>query len=114
MDTWLVVLCAVVPAIRGGGCLPATASYLQIEPQALVTSAIKPSEYREGYTVLRLFNPTDNPVDGCLTIGFDHGVVDVVDFREEMVDTLNGGNPYWFDVQPHEIVTLCIEPGKER
>lgn len=105
---------AVVPAIRGGGCLPATASYLQIEPQALVTSAIKPSEYREGYTVLRLFNPTDNPVDGCLTIGFDHGVVDVVDFREEMVDTLNGGNPYWFDVQPHEIVTLCIEPGKER
>ena len=51
---------------------------------------------------------------GRLRLGFDHGAVEVVDFREEMVDTLGGGNPYELQVDPYEIVTLCIEGRKER
>ena len=79
-----------------------------------MTSAVKPSEYRGSSTVVRLYNPTGRKVKGRLRLGFDHGAVEVVDFREEMMDTLSGGNPYELQVEPYEIVTLCIEGRKER
>ena len=103
----------VVPAGRHEGRLPAEASYLDIDPPTLVASAVKPSEYRTGHTVVRLYNPTERNVHGRLRVGFDHVAVEVVDFREEMVDTLGGGNPYELQVGPYEIVTLCIEGRKE-
>lgn len=104
----------VVPAGRHEGRLPAAASYLQLDPPTLVTSAVKPAEYRTGCTVIRLYNPTGRRVRGRLRLGFDHGAVEVVDFREEMVDTLGGANPYEVLVEPYEIVTLCIEGHEER
>ena len=47
------------------GSLPATASFLSVEPNALILSALKKSGAGDSL-VVRLYNPTDRPVNGTI------------------------------------------------
>ncbi|MEO2169158.1 MAG: glycosyl hydrolase-related protein, partial [bacterium] len=49
--------------------VPPGLSLLRVEPPELLLEALKPAESGRGL-VLRLLNPTDAPLDACVTLGF--------------------------------------------
>ena len=93
-----------------GPLLPGEASYMSVSPDSLVVSAVKPTDYTSGSVIVRAYNPTDEPVSGTLQVRFKHTTVDEVDFREELMESLEGSGAYRLDFQPFEIKTLRVAP----
>ncbi|MFN8028366.1 MAG: glycoside hydrolase family 38 C-terminal domain-containing protein [Acidimicrobiia bacterium] len=91
-----------------GPVAPEGASLLALEPSSLVLSAVRPGD--DGRVVVRVLNPTDQSVDGSLTLGFPVGTVESVRL-DEMPDgrACNlDGQLVGFTVGPHELRTLAL------
>ncbi|MBO0778667.1 MAG: hypothetical protein J2P37_07540 [Ktedonobacteraceae bacterium] len=70
------------------GQLPASASLVQVEPRALVVSAIKRSEDGQGL-VIRLYNPLDRAVDARIRPGVAFSRVDMANLLEEVLEPVD-------------------------
>jgi alpha-mannosidase len=92
--------------------LPGERSYLSVDSPDLVVSAIKPTEYDRSGVVIRVFNPTDRPVEGTILLGFPHAAVECTDFREKRVRQLEGSGAYAVHLAPYEIATVKAVTGE--
>jgi alpha-mannosidase len=66
----------------GEGRLPPSGSPLEIGPDALVLSAFKMSEGGDA-TVVRVYNTSDAPQEGSLSLTLPHHGAELVDLNEE-------------------------------
>jgi len=93
--------------VRTAGKLPGEDSYLSLESDHLVVTTFKLTEYSDSGVILRLYNPTGETASGIIHTGFFHGQAEVVNFREEVIQTLS-----WVDhnlavrAKPYEILTI--------
>jgi len=91
---------------EGAGLLPPSAGLLEIEPPELVLSSLKLAEDGGG-AVVRLYNVSDNAVEGRLRLLGPHGAVELVNLNEEPLGpaTVDDG---WVRLlaRRNEIVTL--------
>ena len=93
---------------RHSGTVPGETSYVSVAPDSLVVTAVKPSEYTDEGTIVRLYNPTDAPVNGTLTVGFAHSGAEEVNFRDEFISSLGVSSPFAISLAPYEIMTVRI------
>ena len=103
------------------GLLAGEDSFISVEPVGLVVTAVKPTEYSNSGTIVRLYNPTDTRIRGILATGFPQRGAEVVNFREERIRGLNrahgarspeGRSEFGLEVAPYEIMTVRFLPGK--
>ncbi len=71
----------VAPVARGKGPLPQEAGLLEVTPQGIVVSAVKPAEAGEGI-VIRIYNPTGRPVSGEIRSLWAISTAELVDLNE--------------------------------
>lgn len=83
-------------------------SYINLDPEDIVVTAVKPAEYQKRGVLVRFFNPKDVEIDGTISINFPHSSVASVNFREEVLAEISGDAPYRIHMAPHEIKTLWI------
>lgn len=92
------------------GPLPATMSFLRVQPDSFVLSAIKPAEDGQGW-IARGYNATDQPIDVTLETWRPFAHVERVNLAEEGLSeqelTLDGATVA-LKARPHEIVTLRL------
>lgn len=94
---------------RKANMLSGEDSFISMEQNGLVVTAVKPTEYSNSGIIVRLYNPTNMPIRGRLATGFSHGGAELVNFREEMIKPLAGeGNEVALEVAPYEIITVRI------
>jgi alpha-mannosidase len=72
---------------RGRGELPPEASQIEIESSAVILSALKPAE-DDGATIVRVYNISNEPVEGRVRLKTPFSRVDRVDLNEENPDAL--------------------------
>jgi len=91
-----------------GGVLPDIHSFLQVEPTALVLSAV----YRSGESlIVRVYNITREAVTGEIRFGFPVGRVFRVNMAEEYQETLAiSEGQVQIEVRSAEVYTLKIMP----
>ncbi|MBN2151983.1 MAG: hypothetical protein JW839_11080, partial [Candidatus Lokiarchaeota archaeon] len=83
---------------------------LQVEPEALVVSALKRAEGSNGI-VLRVFNPSPSAMQGRIRLSFEPSSVSVVNLDEEFrsaVMYLDGG--FGFAIKGYQIMTFLVSP----
>ncbi|NLC58255.1 MAG: hypothetical protein GX774_15590 [Armatimonadetes bacterium] len=92
------------------GSLPASASFLQLQPANLVLSAVKRAE-DEDALVLRFYNTTDTPVEAQLSLFFPVRAAYRANLNEERGEALvmDDDHRVRLPVGPKEIVTLLLE-----
>jgi alpha-mannosidase len=91
-----------------GGDLPKKKSFLSVSHSNLAMSAFKRSEDGKGY-VLRLFNPTNETIEGTVTLADVPQEVHKVTLEEEVEETLSpAGNKVPVSAGPKKIVTLKV------
>ncbi|MCX6136726.1 MAG: glycosyl hydrolase-related protein [Ignavibacteriales bacterium] len=91
------------------GILAESLSFLRIEPQELIVSAVKRSEDKSG-TIVRFFNISNRTVKGEIHSHRPLQRVDLVSMNEELVETLplDGDAHCSLPVTPKKIVTLKL------
>jgi mannosylglycerate hydrolase len=90
---------------RTNGNLPSTTSFIQIEPELLVFSALKKNELNEPNTyVLRIYNPTENRVSGNIRTLFAMEKATLLTLEEKFISEI--------DVRAHHIFAIDVEPKK--
>lgn len=96
------------PAEPGPG--PRRASFLQIEPQALQLSACKAAEDEAGVYVVRLYNPTPEPLEGRLRFARPPRVVRLANLDEApgRALPLEADGAIRLQAGAKEIVTLLV------
>jgi alpha-mannosidase len=97
---------------RHDGDLPQELSFIEIEPDELVWSALKRSENISGY-VLRFYNPTEAEVKGKVKFFKRLKSVEVTDMKEDKtIEKLKveNDNSVKLNVGAKKIVTLKFEP----
>ena len=100
---------------RKAGLLEGENSSISVKPAGLVVTAVKPAEFSESGMIVRLYNPTGNPIGGTLSSGFPYEGAQEVNFREEVIGPLTKeGNEIILDVAPYEIKTVQILSGKKQ
>ena len=91
------------------GELPKEMSFLKLEPQALVLSAVKRAE-RSDALIVRAFNPTAETVRGRLTLFRPIRAARLTNLNEEpQSDLAPKKNSVTFDAGPKKVVTLALE-----
>ena len=90
--------------------VPPGAALLTVEPRALVVSALKPAEDGRG-VVLRVLNPTDDPLEARVEVGLPSAAVEAVRLDEtpaagEIVR--RDGRLLRFAVPPHALRSLRL------
>ncbi len=97
-----------------GGTLPPTLSAIQIEPAALVLSAVRRSE--RNTLIVRFYNITREPVSGTVTLGLPASAAYRTTLAEErgMQIDLIEGKRVRLDVRGAEVVTLEFVPGSDQ
>jgi len=92
------------------GPLPSQMSFVQVEPQALVVSAIKLAAKGEGLLV-RLYNPTDERVRGRIRLWRPFHKASLANLNEEEIEELplKEGREVAIAVRPKGVVTLCFQ-----
>ena len=110
------VVSEVELGLRGvlGGAAPlleAGRSLLTLEPPSLVLSACKPAEDGDGL-VVRVLNPTDEPMDALVSFGFDVGAAAAVRLDESPADLplAHEGRQLRFSVPPHALRSVRVRP----
>ena len=104
----LTVPVEMVQAGAHGGDLPKRQSFLEVTPNNLVLSALKQAERGEGI-VLRLFNPTEEALDGAVTFFKPVEQAEFLTLEElpgEKVEP--DGNTVRFAVPTRKIVTVRV------
>ena len=94
-----------------GGELPDTRSFIAIEPQTLVLSAVKQSEDGERL-IVRLFNPLDETVDAAVRLAFPIAAAELTNLREEPEETLSveHENTVRLSLNAKHIQTVSLRP----
>ncbi len=90
------------------GQLPSQASLLEVEPRALVVSAIKQSETGQG-VIVRIYNPLSHPVEASLRPGFACTQAFVAKLDEEVVAEHPQGLPLHIKLRSGEILTVLFQ-----
>jgi len=100
----------IVQTAAHAGDLPEEASFFNLEPEALVLSALKRAEDR-ATCIVRLFNPTAQPVNGRLIFHHQVGRAREVTLNEEPGKDLfvAGGKAVQCRVEPGKIFTVEVE-----
>jgi len=99
----------VVQTGRHDGDLPGHLSFVRIEPANLVLSAIKKSE-RADSIIIRLYNTTDESVEGKVSFPREVKEVNLVNLNEEFQRRLAASaDTVKFAVAPKQIVTLEVK-----
>ena len=90
------------------GELPAEQSRLSVAPADLVQCVWKQSDFTDA-TIVRVYNPTGEAIDGELHVGFDVASADETNFREEQTGdlTIKGGK-IALSFGPYEIKTVRL------
>jgi alpha-mannosidase len=90
-------------AVIGGDAplLASGRSLLGLTPATLVLSALKPAEDGDG-AVVRVLNPTDEPVDAQLSFGLPVASATVIRLDEEPAD--------WVLVRDNDVVQIVVPP----
>jgi alpha-mannosidase len=90
------------------------ASLLALEPDTLVLSTLKPGDGDE--CVLRVLNPTGDPVDAAVALGVPvRGVRSLrLDESPDDADVEVEGSTLRFTVGPHALRTIAFTPTRER
>lgn len=96
-----------IPYPRGGS-LPASHSFVTVEPSTLALSAI----YRSGADlIVRVYNLTREPVNGTIMFGFPISSAERVSMAEEAQETLSlSDNGIVLTVKGAEVVTIRVTP----
>lgn len=94
------------------GAIPPETSFLRLSPADLVLSAVKPTHSQGSDIIVRLFNPTEEPLTGQLTSLFPLASAQAtqLDEREGVALPLEDGSRVPLSVAPHQIVTLRLRP----
>lgn len=95
---------------HGHGTLPLKAGFLSLSPDNLIVSALKKAEDRDT-TILRVFNPTPEMVDGELEVAGRIKGAWLVNLNEERAceAPVAGENKVRIQAGPYKIVTLEID-----
>lgn len=89
--------------------LPAAASFVTVEPEELVVTAIKRAEEDENRLIVRFFNITGAPVSGARAAVRGADSWQPVNLNEDPVGTPRAGDTAALElVRPKEIVTLAF------
>jgi mannosylglycerate hydrolase len=93
------------------GSLPPKCSFLSVEPENLVVSAFKRAEDRDT-CILRVFNPTDRPIAGTITVAAPVKNAWLTDMNENRRQTIPIHCPGVIKivVEPNKIVTVELSP----
>ncbi len=93
---------------RHAGELPGEKSHISVAPADLVQCTWKESDFTDS-TIVRIFNPTGDAIDGELMAGFDVASADETNFREEHTGelTIDGGK-IALSFSPYEIKTIRL------
>lgn len=89
------------------GSLPSEFSFLKIEPQELVLSAMKKAE-REDALIVRFYNIASYEVDGKITLARKPKKVALANLLEEDIEELGANQELEVKVKPFQIVTLKL------
>jgi len=90
------------------GDMPKRFSFLEIQPANLVLSALKRSEDGDAL-VVRVFNPTEAPLDGALTFFRKVESAERLSLEEQPLESLKKrGNRIRLTVDPKKIATLKV------
>jgi alpha-mannosidase len=88
--------------------LPVCRSFLSMEPEYAVVSAVKKAE-RDDSLILRLYNISSKPIKSALTLAYPPKAVALTNLNEEPITQLPlDGNRISVEIQPRKIVTLSI------
>ncbi len=95
----------------GKGNLPLSFSALEIRPDVLQLSAFKPAEDGRATAVVRLYNPTDRPVEGKLRFGWPLRNAWLLNLNEERQEPLSvhEANTVLLTVGPKKILSVELE-----
>ncbi len=101
--------------VGGAPLAPEGAAQLALEPRALVLSALKPAESGDGL-IVRVLNPTDAPLRARLRTHFALESAQAVrlDENAEELALERAANEVAFDVPPHALRTVRLEPSARR
>ena len=98
---------------RQSGCVEPEASLLSVEPRDLVQVSWRPADVVP-VTTVRIYNPTDAPIEGMLTAGFDIKWADETNFREERTAKVTiDDNRIALSFGPYEIKTVRLAVAEE-
>jgi alpha-mannosidase len=89
------------------GQLPSQSTLIEVEPPALVVSAIKQSEAGNG-VIVRVYNPLGHNVQATIQPGLDCTQAFVTNLNEEPIGQPQGV-PLHIDIRPSEIVTILFQ-----
>jgi alpha-mannosidase len=91
---------------RGCGTLPPRASFLELEGEGIVVSALKRAEDGEG-AVVRLYNTLDSSTHGRLRLTEPWSRAELADMKEEVLGPADAHDG-WVEIRlrPNQIVTL--------
>lgn len=94
------------------GCLGLKNSFYSIEPANLIMSALKKTEDRESI-ILRVFNPTNKPIDGIIKFYSKISKAWLTNMNEERMEELKPVNADKLEIKagPNKILTLELEVG---
>ncbi len=85
-------------------------SLVTIEPSQLQLSALKPAESGKGF-VVRVLNPTNEPIDARIALGLDASIAEIVRLDETPTDgeVKLDGRSLLFAAAPHALVSVLID-----
>jgi len=92
------------------GNLSPTVSFIQIDPNDLVFSCFKVSEFNDDEYILRIYNPTENKIDGRIKFLFEIKKAEIVTLEEKSVESIPITGHYSFNIEagPKKIVTIKL------
>ncbi len=98
-------------AAPGEASLPPRLSFVELNPEELVVSAVKPAEDGEGW-VVRFWNTQERPATARLTVGFAIGSAERVDLLERPLAPVDvrDSRIVQMGVRGKEIVSLRLRP----
>jgi mannosylglycerate hydrolase len=96
---------------RTSGELPSSASFMSIEPQQLMFSALKKAESgAKDHYVLRVYNPTEETISGTISTQFQIVEASLLTLEEKVISMLplKDKNTVKIDVGPKKISTILF------
>jgi len=96
---------------KNRGAWPGERSFLRIDPESLIISAIKKAEYADAL-VVRCFNPTDHALVGRIRLDFQIHAAQTITLEEKPIAPCPIENrAICIEVGPKKICTVMIEAG---
>ncbi|MGE5619981.1 MAG: alpha-mannosidase [Sphingomonadaceae bacterium] len=98
---------------RHSGTFGGAGSFVDLSPRSLLLSAVKLAEDGSGDLIIRLYNPTEKPVEGSLSTLFPLASAELSNLGEDPgEDVPLDERALRFPVAAHQIVTLRLTPAR--